>query len=176
MNNKMWKFIWTIVIASFIFCVVENIIANQRSEAFSEGYNAGYESAASMLRKATRPESGTILSGYYYDESEITVTADSFEDYVVSLKNVYGDTYISFYVRAGETVSVGVPYEHLRVHFACGEEWYGYGKGLMFGPNTYYSKDDEILNFVDYAWEYTLHPVTDGNFSETPSSAEEFFQ
>ena len=179
MNKKMWKFIWPIIVACFMFFITETLIESERSEAFAEGYNAGYSSAATVqkttTRPSTRPISGTILSGREYFESEITVTADSSEDYVVSLKDVYGDSYVSFYVRAGETVTVGVPFEYLYVYFACGDEWYGYGNGLMFGPSTYYSKDEELLDFVDYTWEYTLYPVSDGNFSDSPCSASEFF-
>lgn len=179
MDNKTLKNIWPFVIAVIMFCITELVIESERAEAFDEGYRkgyyAGFESSFSLTTTPSRPASGTILEGYFYNESEITVTADSYEDYVVSLKDVYGNTYVSFYVRAGDTVTVGVPWEYLYVYFASGEEWYGYGKGLMFSPSTRYSKDDELRNFVDHTWEYTLYPVTNGNFSETPSSAEEFF-
>ena len=127
------------------------------------------------MKPIPRPSSGTILSGKGYDESEITVTASSSYDYVVSLKNHLGITCLSFYVRAGDTVTVGVPRNFFYVYFASGKEWYGYGKGLMFGEKTAYSKDDELLDFLEYTWEYTLYPVNDGNFSETPSNADEFF-
>lgn len=121
------------------------------------------------------PISGTILSGKEYDESQITITADGDSSYVVSLKTSSGAERLSFYVRAGETVTIGVPAEHLYVYFASGTSWYGYGKGLMFGEDTAYSKDDDMLNFAEYTWEYTLYPVYDGNFSETPSDETEFF-
>lgn len=154
-----------------------------KSEGYEDGYKVGYkdgfydgyDEGYAAMKPITRPTSGTILDGIEYDESKITVTADSSSDYVVSLKDLYEKNYVSFYVRAGETVTVGVPSEYLYVYFACGEDWYGYGKGLMFGDDTYYSKDDEVLDFVDYSWEYTLYPVSNGNFSETPSSENEFF-
>ena len=74
-----------------------------------------------------------------------------------------------------ETVTVGVPADELYIYFASGTKWYGYGKGLMFGEDTSYSKDDELVDFSEYTWEYTLYPVNDGNFSETPSNENEFF-
>lgn len=130
----------------------------------------------SALKPVTKPYSGAILSGAeYYNESEITVTADSAHDFVVSLKDSRGTEYVSFYVRAGDTVTVGVPSKWLYVYFASGKEWYGYGKGLMFGKYTDYTKDDEIQDFTRYSWEYTLRPVTSGNFSESPSDEDEFF-
>lgn len=128
------------------------------------------------LIPTAKPYSGKVLSGKeYYNESEITITADNSSDYVVSLKSRSGTERVCFYVRAGDTVTVGVPAEHLYVYFASGNIWYGYGKGLMFGKNTIYSKDDELLDFTEYTWEYELYPVTYGNFSETPSNADEFF-
>ena len=128
------------------------------------------------LTPVAKPYSGKILSGKEsYDGSEITVTADGASDYVVSLKSRSGTERVSFYVRAGDTVTIGVPSEYLYVYFASGNTWYGYGKGLMFGERTVYSKDDELLDFTEYTWEYELYPVTNGNFSETPSNADEFF-
>ena len=143
---------------------------------YDKGYKEGYDDGYTALKPISMPASGTILSGREYDDgSEITVTADGSSSYVVSLRDTYGTNLLSFFVRAGETVTVGVPNAYLYVYFASGTSWYGYGEGLMFGENTAYSKDDEALDFTEYAWEYKLYPVTDGNFTETPSDADEFF-
>lgn len=107
--------------------------------------------------------------------SEITVTASSSENVVVAPKDVEGNERISFFVRAGKTATVYVPPETLYAYFASGDSWYGYGKGKMFGKYTSYSMDDEAIDFSRYTMEYTLYPVTNGNFSETPISADEFF-
>lgn len=143
--------------------------------ARERGYQEGYADGLDAPRKVTRPASGTLFSGIKYLDSEITVTADSSYDYVVLLKDKHGAERVSFYVRAGDTVTVGVPSEYLYVYFASGKDWYGYGKGLMFGADTSYTKDDDALDFDNYTWEYTLYPVSDGNFSETPSNENEFF-
>ena len=169
----------------------EEDMAKARAEGFAEGYKdgysdgkkdgfsagkiAGYEEGEKALKPLYKPASGTILSGKEYNGSEITVTADSTDDYVVSLKDYGGTACVTFYVRAGETATIGVPEDYLYVYFASGKEWYGYGKGLMFGENTIYSKDDEALDFIEYTWTYTLYPVTNGNFSETPCDESEFF-
>lgn len=118
------------------------------------------------------PASGTILSGSEYYGSEITVTASGSSSYVVKLKTETGAEVVCFYIRAGETVTIGVPAEYLYVYFAAGETWYG--EDLLFGADTTYSKDDEVLDFVEYSWEYTLYPVVNGNFSETPIDESEF--
>ena len=139
-------------------------------------YNAGFAAGRDALEPVPRPASGEILAGKEYSGSEITVTADDTDDYVISLKDYRGTQYLTFYVRAGDTVTVGVPERSLYVYFASGDEWYGYGQGLMFGEDTAYGKDDEEQHFYKYTLEYTLRPVTNGNFSETPSSENEFFE
>ena len=125
------------------------------------------------LTPKSEPVSGAILYGNEcYDGSEITVTASSGESYLVKLKTPSGITRLGFYVRAGETVTVGVPAENMYVYFASGDAWYGISD--LFGENTSYSMDDEALDFTEYTWEYTLYPVSNGNFSETPIDASEF--
>lgn len=119
------------------------------------------------------PNTGEILFGYkHVNASQITVTASEDASCVVKLKTRGGIDKLSFYVRAGETATVGVPDTDLYVYFASGETWYG--EDLLFGKNTSYSKDKRLLDFYEYTWSYTLYPVANGNFSETPVDAEEF--
>ena len=125
------------------------------------------------LTPVSEPRSGAILYGReVYDGSEITVTASGGESCVVKLKTRSGTERMSFYVRAGDTVTVGVPAEYLYVYFASGDTWYG--TTHLFGEKTSYSMDDEICDFTEYTWEYTLYPVTNGNFSQTPIDEDEF--
>ena len=152
----------------------EDLIAAQ-SRGYEAGYNDGYEAGLVAKRPIDRPASGTLLYGQERYASEITVSASTDNDYVVCLKDFTGIEYVSFYVRAGDTVTIGVPSRVLYVYFASGKDWYGYGKGLMFGEDTAYGKDDEALDFTAYSYEYTLYPVNNGNFSEIPSNEDEFF-
>lgn len=148
-------------------------------EGFDAGYNAGHKDGFregySELKPVSKPLSGTILAGKEYSGSEITITADWGSSCVVSLKNKYGTNRVTFFVRAGETVTVGVPSEYLYVYFATGTTWYGYGEGKMFGDDTAYSRDDTLLDFVNYSYEYTLKPVYGGNFTDDPIDEDEFF-
>ncbi len=164
-----------ILILAISGCYSEDDLTAAKAEGYEAGYRAGYEAGYNALKPIDRPESGEILFGKEYDEAQLKVLAATGCDYVVSLKDMLGQQYISFYVRAGDTVTVGVPANFLYVYFASGNEWFGYGQGLMFGEDTYYTKDDEVLDFTEYNWEYSLEPVYDGNFSETPSNENEFF-
>lgn len=128
---------------------------------------------APTLAPATEPRSGAILSGREAsDGAELTITAASGSSCVVKLKTATGVERLSFYVRAGETVTMHVPREYLYVYFASGKTWYG--NVSLFGDGTSYSMDDELINFKTYSWEYTLYPVTNGNFSQTPIDPEDF--
>ena len=119
------------------------------------------------------PRSGDILSGSEcIDGSELTITADSGSSYVVKLKTPSGVERLSFFVRAGDTVTIGVPAERLYVYFASGRLWYG--KSRLFGDETYYSMDEKVRDFTECAWKYTLYPVSSGNFSETPIDPDDF--
>lgn len=136
----------------------------------------GLNSEDETMQPISKPVSGTILSGReYHNASEITVHASGGQSCVVSLKSANGYERLSFFVRAGDTVTVGVPEEHLYVYFASGSTWYGYSESLMFGKNTDYSKDNQLVDFSRYTWEYTLYKTSSGNFTETPCSKNEFF-
>lgn len=181
-------------------CYSRYDLIKAREDGYQAGYDRGYleamfgtdtieteqtsstipETTEPPLIAVTKPYSGTILRGQEpkneYLPSTLTVNADSDQSYVVSLKDRYGGHQLSFFVKAGESATVVVPSTRLYVYFASGKTWYGYGEGKMFGENTVYTKDDDLLDFNDgQSWEYTLYPVSNGNFQESPSSAEEFF-
>ena len=124
------------------------------------------------LEPELEPVSGKILSGKEYNDSEITVTAPENKSCVVKLKTKSDKTRLTFYVRAGRTVTVGVPAEKLYVYFASGKTWYG--EKHLFGAGTSYTKDDKIRDFTDQSWTYTLQLVSDGNFSQTRIDEDEF--
>ena len=160
------KIIIGLIIGIVLIVAIVNAVSTDSTSSKSSNQD-------SSLVAVQEPRSGSILSGReVIDESKLTVTASSDSSYVVKLKTISGTTILSFYVRAGETVSVGVPAEYLYVYFASGNTWYG--EKHLFGSKTSYSKDDEILNFTQGGWKYTLYPVSNGNFSETPIDPEDF--
>ena len=155
---------WKLILGIGIFVVAIIVIFNAVTS--DDNVDAG-------LTPVIEPASGTILSGSeVYNGSQITIHAAREECCVVKIKNRFGAECVSFYVRAGDTVTVGVPAEHLQVYFATGDTWYGTTD--LFGSKTRYSMDDKIRDFSKEAWEYTRYPVNNGNFSETPINEDEF--
>jgi hypothetical protein len=129
--------------------------------------------ADSHLTPVAEPTSGTILSGNeVYNGSEITIHASSGDSCVVKLKTRSGTERISFYVRAGDTVTVNVPAEYLYVYFASGSTWYG--KNDLFGEKTHYQKTETVRDFTEYTWEFTLYPVSNGNLTLDQIDGDEF--
>lgn len=109
------------------------------------------------------PASGTILSGYApKDASRLTIILADTASTVVKLKDTSGTTLLSFYVRSGDTVTVDVPAEMMYVHFASGETWYG--EEELFGDDTIYAEDKQLMDFTEYTWEYEFDPMSDGDF------------
>lgn len=163
MNDQRKQFTLPAPIAVFLAIIATIVIMSLFIES----------PAHAELTPLTEPSSGTILMGIEaINESEITVTAPYTDSCVVKLKTSDGVTRVAFYVRAGETATIGVPCEYLYVLFASGDTWYGMNH--YFGDYTHYSMDDEIQDFKNYTWEYTLVPANDGNFEQTPIDAETF--
>ena len=118
------------------------------------------------------PENGQVFIGSNLPkESELTIETSDRAAYI-KLKDASGNDVFSFFVRANQTATAGVPAGQYYAYFAYGNEWYG--PEYYFGDNTSFSKDDEMLDFSQYTFTYTLYAVTDGNFSETPISMNEF--
>ena len=158
-DNKIVKVILIILAIILGIGLIANVVNNSEDD--------------NVLTPVSEPRSGQILTGSEpYNESEITITASGGASCVVKLKTSSGTERMSFYVRAGDTVTVGVPCEYLYVYFASGDTWYG--TSHLFGEDTSYSMDDTICNFTEYTWEYTLYPVSSGNFSQTPIDEDEF--
>ena len=125
-----------------------------------------------MVPKAL-PETGEVITGNNLGgRSTITIKSSSSESYYIKLKDTSGQDVMSFFVRAGESTTVYVPERKLQVFFACGQDWYG--TAYLFGDDTSFSKDDDFVDFSQYTITYTLYPVTNGNFTETEISPDEF--
>lgn len=119
------------------------------------------------------PQSGTVFLGNNLSrESEITIKSSD-ESVYVKLKNEKGENVFSFFVRANTSITVNIPAGKYYVYFASGDEWFGITKYFGDGTTNYF-KDEEIIDFSQYTMTYTLYKVTNGNFSETPITKEEF--
>lgn len=84
---------------------------------------------------------------------------------------------MSIFIRAGQSVEVGVPVGSYRAKIASGQTWYG--DAIRFGPNTSYGTLDTVLRFSIEGRqllgnEVTLTRVKDGNLRQVPLNASDF--
>ena len=125
------------------------------------------------LKALSLPKSGQVYIGNdLYRESKLSIKSSSSKSCYIKLKGTSGIDVFSFFVRAGDSVTVDVPRGYYYVYFSYGTTWYG--AEYLFGEETTYSKDDELRDFNNYIWSYRLTPMIGGNFSETPVDEEEF--
>lgn len=149
-----------------------NPTTTQTLQSVNTAQHGSQTSRQTTLTPQAEPRTGYILSGVTGGGSQITVKASTSSACVVKLKDLTGNTILSFYVRAGSKSTVGVPAGYYYVYFASGKTWYG--NSNLFGPDTYYSMDKDYLDFTNHTWEYELQEVANGNFSETPISEDQF--
>lgn len=84
---------------------------------------------------------------------------------------------MSIFIRAGQTVEVGVPLGSYKAKIASGQTWYG--DSIRFGPSTSYATLDTVLHFSIEGTqllgnELTLTRIKDGNLRQVPLSAYDF--
>lgn len=137
--------------------------------------------SSQSTNETTREPYGKPLSGTFsigsdanwsrYDGPKLTIHASS-KDCYVKLKDIERTTVCSFFVRANESVTVGVPRKTLYAYFAEGNDWYGWVD--CFGENTIYSKDPQALSFMAYDYEYTMYEVYNGNLTLSSIDEDEF--
>jgi hypothetical protein len=177
-KDPIWVRLVIGIVCFVAFCIIVAYAVSKPDDAKvvlppSVNTTESEHTTENYLIQIEEPLNGEILSGYDdYEGSELTIKSSSNESYVVKLKDIYDEEVMCFYVRAGATVTVGVPAEEMYVYFASGDVWYGMND--LFGNETSYSMDDELKDFENYTYEYTLYPVSNGNFSETPIDAEDF--
>lgn len=172
-KSSGWK--WFIIIA-FAVLVIASVVDWPSGQAGGSQYSSTNSVVSESEDDGTAlalPANGYIFEGENLERnSELTIECKSDSNCYIKMKNRNDKTVFSFFVRSGQTCKVKVPAQSLRVYFAYGTDWYGPDKA--FGKNTAYAKDDELLDFSSYTFTYTLYPVTNGNFTETPISADEF--
>lgn len=180
-DKELVKKVIAIFAAFIIFCVCtllvtffgDNFSGNSQTTTTANVTTTQAEpSTTEMLPIVRRPESGEILINSALSlQSEITIVNSSSDCYV-KLKDPYLYDEFGFYVRAYDTVTIKVPAGYYYVYFASGATWYG--TQHLFGDSTLCSKDENIQDFNNYSYTYTLKEIRNGNFNPEDVSIEEF--
>ena len=148
------------------------VINSENTERFEK---AGY------IVEHKQPTSGellTITTNSIDREAPLEIKASGGNSHYIKLESTSDPKqYVTFFVRAGSTVEVDIPFGRYYLKYASGDTWYGVSN--LFGLKTTYTKSDDIFDFYledGYANGYTvtLYPVTNGNMHTETISASEF--
>jgi hypothetical protein len=93
------------------------------------------------------------------------------------IRTTDGVEVMSVFIRAGQSIEVGVPLGSYKAKIASGQTWYG--DSIRFGPNTSYATLDTVLDFYIEGTQLvgnqlTLTRVKDGNLKQVPLNASDF--
>lgn len=107
----------------------------------------------------------------------ILTRANEYHYFVKLVDWTEGTTEMTYFIRSGETLKVGIPLGSYKIKYAAGQQWYG--ESLLFGPETIYSEADNKFDFAlhdnnlsGYTVELILQP--NGNLRTKRISPAEF--
>jgi hypothetical protein len=97
--------------------------------------------------------------------------------FIKLVDSVTGSEVLTIFVHGGLTAEVDVPLGSYEVRYASWSRWYGYN--YLFGPETVYSKANEVFSFEAAGnqirgYTVTLYKVAQGNLKTQKIRAEDF--
>lgn len=173
---------WPFVLCAAVILYLVYTVALEESDTASSNQGVpprDTEEESVHLEAVTPPRNGKILqqSG---DSRIAPLTIETRGDgyYLVRLKDASsGRNVISVFIVGGRTVDVDVPLGNFELYYAYGDTWYG--EESLFGPDTVYSKADELFDFYESdgyvnGWTVELYLQQNGNLDIETVSAEDF--
>lgn len=148
---------------------------------FETSTPASLSPTSPTLEEVDMPANGSMISnttkaGDRIAPLEIKTSGDS--AHFIKLESTSDpDKYITFFVRPGKTVEVDMPLGNYYLKYASGTTWYG--TAALFGPDTIYTKSDDIFYFYEEdgyvnGYTVTLYLVNNGNMDTERINASEF--
>lgn len=133
-------------------------IPNSYQDSYNN-INSGKEYSDFNENELSLPPNGTVK--YYTYEpplAPLQIITRSNSNYYVKLENVItGRIILSVFIRSYENVNIDVPLGSYIMKYATGYKWYG--EKYLFGPNTSYSKADQVFNFSIINNQYSGYTV-----------------
>jgi hypothetical protein len=95
---------------------------------------------------------------------EITTQGEDENHFIKVVDWDTGETVLTVFIRAGQSVATEVPEGSYEIRFAAGKTWYG--EKNLFGPTTALGRTEEELIFTeDEGLRISLYPQVNGNLS-----------
>ena len=140
--------------------------------------------ACSLPYGTFRPFTGTffhdgrlLVTGFQEGPGELILENNASDDAITVLTREDGETYISFYVRGGESYTLReIPDGNYTLYVSTGREW-NQGNGMFTAQAVFFQFDDP-LHYASSGvrWTVELQAVEEGNARTTSISAADFPQ
>lgn len=135
----------------------------------------------SNLTEACMPKNGSMIFNTTKNTDRIAPleikTSGSHAHYIKMESVASPSKFVTFFVHPGEAVEVKMPIGKYYLKYASGYTWYGLKD--LFGPDTIYTKSDDIFHFYEEdgyvnGYTVTLYNVSNGNLDTETINASEF--
>ncbi len=149
---KLW-FIWLL---GFIFIAA---LLDDNSGSYNAPYSDPSPVKAPTFSQPQVPIShGIISKNFSTGVAPLEIKTSYGRNYFVKVINVYThEPALTAYIVGGQKFEVEIPLGTYEIRYAAGDIWYG--PQYNFGPETSYSKADELFNFTADAYGYTGYTV-----------------
>ena len=140
------------------------------------------------MEEVNIPKNGTVFYPFTYNNSDadesiglapLTIKTKGNGYYYIKLKDSETEKEeLIFFVHGGKSVELDVPQGDYLLYYAHGDEWYGTSD--LFGPDTTYSKADEVFDFHKdengdlLGWTVELYLQRDGNLGVETIDSDDF--
>ena len=150
------------VISEQLEVEVDDFSARIRDNLIRESVS---EPRTQILRGASNSKTGIPLKIY---------TPAKYDSHYIKINDAStGDTYMTIYIREGDSITVYLPVGYYRIRYATGKKWYGFDE--LFGPDGDYLTFNETIPIKkDTKYTLTLYQISDSNLTTKSLSQEDF--
>lgn len=123
------------------------------------------EPRTQVVRGTSDPKTGIPFKIY---------TPNKYDSHYIKINDAStGDTFLSVYIREGDSITVYLPAGQYRIRYATGKKWYGWDE--LFGPDGDYLTFKETVTIKkNNKYTLTLYQVSDSNMTTKSLTQESF--
>ncbi|MBR0144575.1 MAG: hypothetical protein IJM21_10420 [Clostridia bacterium] len=160
--------------AEYICDLISNVVSEQLSVEVDDLSTRIREN---MIRESVSEPRTQILRGASNSKTGIPLkiyTPAKYDSHYIKINDAStGDTYMTIYIREGDSITVYLPVGRYRIRYATGKKWYGFSE--LFGPDGDYLAFNETISIKkDMKYTLTLYQIADSNLTTKALSQEDF--
>lgn len=152
---KLW-FAWVL---GFIFIVLPYLEDNgNKSSSSGNTYQAAKIEKPPFTAPPVQINHGIISKNYVSGVAPLEIKTRTGNNYYIKVVNVANDqAALTAYIVGGRPLEVEMPLGTYEIRYAAGNTWYG--TQHYFGPDTAFSKANELFHFTFDGYQYSGYTV-----------------